>query len=175
MKMTWWRERFLALAMYDDKYCIALRRFSKISLGLKATSMSNTKYESANSGWSWVMWNRINWISLVKWVGKMWLLKRELMVLKRLTPFPLFSSSMVNELAVVIKRVLIMLSSLDRRDLMEVVVTSHSSSLSESSSPLIKSSISSSSRSSSSFWSSTSSFILDSMISCHILNCNSGV
>lgn len=73
------------------------------------------------------------------------------MVLKRLTPFPLFSSSMVNELAVVVKRVLIMLSSLDRRDLMEVVVTSHSSSLSESSSPLIKSSISSSSRSSSSF------------------------
>ena len=77
--------------------------------------MSNTKYESANSGWNWVMWNRINWISLVKWVGKMWLLKRELMVLKRLTPFPLFSSSMVNELAVVVKRVLIMLSSLDRR------------------------------------------------------------
>ena len=36
------------------------------------------------------------------------------MVLKRLTPFP-FSSSMVNELAVVVKRVLIMLSSLDRR------------------------------------------------------------
>ena len=88
-------------------------------------------------------------------------LKRELMVLKRLTPFPLFSSSMVNELAVVVKRVLIMLSSLDRRDLMEVVVTSHSSSLSES----LR--ISSSSRSSSSFWSSTSSFILDSMISCH--------
>ena len=105
--------------MYDDKYCIALT-LSKISLGLKATSMSNTKYESANSGWNWVMWNRINWISLVKWVGKMWLLKRELMVLKRLTPFPLFSSSMVNELAVVVKRVLIMLSSLDREDLMEV-------------------------------------------------------
>ena len=58
---------------------------------------------SRQSGWNWVMWNRINWISLVKWVGKM-AFEGELMVLKRLTPFPLFSSSMVNELAVVVKR-----------------------------------------------------------------------